>query len=96
VDISDRKPRQDGYWFPLLASINQGVEEKVDFAHDHWSSVGAWSFYQAMVSYADEMYKAGHRTLSPASMPLALFDDRVRSNLRASGFEEQARSYERL
>jgi hypothetical protein len=29
-------------------------------------------------------------------MPLALFEDRVRSNLGASGFEEEARSYERL
>ena len=97
LDVSDRKPSPSGgYWFPALASINQRFEDTIDFVNDHWSNIGAWSFYQAMLSYAGQMYEEGHRTLTPASMPLALFDDRVRKNLQASGFEEQAAAYEPL
>jgi hypothetical protein len=96
LDISDRQQTQSGYWFPAVASANQSVEETIDFSIDHWSSVAAWAFYQAIVSYAGNMYEAGHRSLSPSSVPLAMFDARVRSNLQSPGFEEEAAAYEPL
>lgn len=93
VDISDRRETQNGYWFPALAEINRSLEQGIDYASDHWANIGFWSFYQAVMGYARELFDSGNRTLRPESVPLTLFDQWVRKNLAGEGWEDQAAAY---
>ena len=94
IDISDRKSNASGgHWFPLLAEENRKLEESIDHAVDVWGSLGAWAFYQAIVSYANERYEAGDRWLLSGLLPVGIFDQKVRKNLQAKGFEKEVGEY---
>ena len=59
-----------GWWFPKLARINaDDLEARIDYTTDHWGSVGASAFYQAVTCHANDLYACGHRAMATSSSP---------------------------
>ncbi len=97
VNISNRQPAPSGgHWFPALAQTHHEIEDAIDHTVDHWGNVAAWSFYQAIVEYANTVYLHGDRILEVRSMPLEIFNQRVIRNLSSPEFEEERNAYEGL
>ena len=97
VDISNRQLASSGkHWFPALAEEHHKVEDAIDCTVDHWGNVGAWSFYQAIVEYANTAYSRGERIVEVRSVPLELFNQRVVRNLASPDFEKERSAYEGL
>lgn len=81
IDISDGKPTgNDGYLFKNLSSINSQIEENLS-NDDHWGSIGAWSFFQAIHKEAKALHKSGAGVIRVSEVSKDLIDQYVRSNI---------------
>lgn len=97
VDISNRQLSPSGkHWFPALAETHHEVEDAIDHTVDHWGNIAAWSFYQAIVEYANTVHPHSNRMLEVRSVPLELFNQKVIRNLSSPDFEEERNAYEGL
>jgi hypothetical protein len=89
IDISDGKPTgSDGYLFKNLSNIHSEIEGVLS-NNDHWGSIGAWSFFQAIHKEAKVLHKSGITVISVNEVSKDLIDHYIRSNIEFDPDDDQ-------
>jgi hypothetical protein len=89
IDISDGKPTgRNGYLFKNLSSINSDIESALS-NDDHWGSIGAWSFFQAIHKEAKALHKSGANVIRVNEVSKDLIDHYIRSNIEFDPDDDQ-------
>ena len=77
-----------------LNQLYWSVEEKIDHEKEHWLSVSAWAFHQAIDGFIDSEIASGKSVIQISQMPMQLFNKQVLFNLDDDDWKEERSEYE--
>lgn len=96
ISLEDAQPPTEsgGQYFRTFSRVAAAIEERIDFANDHWANLGHWSISQAFHEQAKRNYEEGIPLLLTRSVSLERINFHVLRNLESEGFEEERAMYE--
>jgi hypothetical protein len=96
ISISDAMPLSDtgSQYFPTLSNISKDIEGQIDFAVEHWKSIGHWALFQAFHEEAKRLYSLGEITLNTRAVSPERISHWVLYNLKGEGWENELGVYE--
>jgi len=84
---------KEGFLFPELNRIHSDIEDRIDFSHDHWSSIFSWSMFQAIHVSATLALSRGQSTIVLLEIPVELIDKYIRFNLAGESWQAEREQY---
>ena len=77
-----------------LNQLYWSVEGKIDHEKDHWLSVSAWAFHQAIDGFIESEIARGKSVIQMSQMPMQLFNKQILFNLDDDDWKEERSEYE--
>jgi hypothetical protein len=96
ISLEDAQPPTEsgGQYFPTFSKVAAAIEERIDYANDHWENLCQWSISQALHEEAKRNYNEGKPVLLTRSVSLERVNFYVLRNLQSEGFEDELALYE--
>ena len=85
VDESNADQLNQLYW---------AIDSKIDHEKEHWLSVSAWAFHQAIDVFIKSEIANDKSVIQISNMPMNLFNKQVLFNLAEDDWEKERSEYE--
>lgn len=76
-----------------LNSIYWQLDAKIDCKTQHWLSLSAWAFHQALGPFVQAEIAAGKKEISLHQMPMKLFNKQMLFNLKEECWQREYSEY---
>jgi hypothetical protein len=77
-----------------LNQLYWSVEAKIDHEKEHWLSVSAWAFHQAIDAFIESEIGSGKSVIQMSNMPMHLFNKQILFNLEDDDWKKERSEYE--